>query len=214
MAKKTTVQRNATVASRSFSTCNPASEMQIYFNKWNSLSDYVSQEAALNMIFLGSGALGFSQPELMVKCATLNDFYSTYIFKIYYVVRHYLTVANLQARLSAGDVSLVDDLRNVPTPRSVKPIDFYSFATKFCSHHNPSAYPICDKLAVKALYEFRKRDKFANFTKTSLTNYSNYIAAIDAFMAFYGLNNYTYKDVDKYLWQIGKELEEGVISLP
>lgn len=220
MAKKATippiipVSAPMLVASRSFSTCNPAREMRAYFSKWNSLPDYVSQENALNMIFLGNGALGFSEPELMVKCATLNDFYSTYIFKVYYVVKHYLSVANLQNRLRVGDVSLVDDLRKVPTPRSAKPIDFYSFATKFCSHHNPSAYPICDKLAIKALYEFKKRDGFCKFTKTSLTDYRVFIAVIDAFRDYYGLQNYSYKDIDKYLWQVGKELDEGVISLP
>lgn len=200
--------------SRSFSTCQPAQEITTYFSKWNAMADYVSQENALNSIFLGAGALGFSQSELMVKCATLNDFYSTYIFKVYYVVQHYLGATNLAGRLASGDTSLVDDLRKVPTPRSANPIDFYSFATKFCSHHNPVAFPICDTLAINALYAFKKRDRFYNFTKHSLINYQNYVKVIDEFRKYYGLTNYSYKDIDKYLWLIGKELKNGTITLP
>ena len=188
MAKQTVNTPTLPISgSRSFQTCNPANEMQTYFAKWNAMSDYVSQEKALNCIFLGTNALSFSEQELMVKCATLNDFYSTNIFKVYYVVQHYLGVYDLSNRLTNGDVTLVDDLRRVPTHRSSTPKDFYSFATKFCSHHNPIAFPICDTLAVRALYEFKKRDRFCNFTKSSLSNYATYINVIDAFMSFYGL---------------------------
>lgn len=213
MAKLTTLP-SFVGSSRSFSTCQPAQEITTYFAKWNSLPDYVSQEKALNDIFLGASALGFSESELMVKCATLNDFYSTYIFKVYYVVQHYLSITNLAGRLTSGDTTLVDDLRRVPTPRSASPIDFYSFATKFCSHHNPIAFPICDKLAINALYAFKKRDNFYSFTKCSLMNYQNYIRVIDEFRVYYGLTSYSYKDIDKYLWQIGKELGNGDITLP
>lgn len=201
--------RNIIISPRSFRTCNPVIEMNVYFAKWNSMPDYVSQESALNMIYLGSNALGFTSPELLVKCATLNDFYSTRIFKIYNVVQHYLTVANLSGRLLSGDVTLVDDLRNIPGFR-----DCYSFATKFCSHHNPTAFSIYDTLAVNALYQFQKRDKFFNFTKTSLSNYGIYTKVIDEFRNHYGLNNYSYKDMDKYLWLIGRELRDGLITLP
>lgn len=211
MAKQT-YSAVPTSGSRSFQTCNPANEMSIYFNRWKLMNDYESQERALNSIFLDKGALGFSEPALMVKCATLNDFYSTYIFKVYYVVQHYLSVDKLENRLKKGDVTLVDDLRKVQTPRG--PIDFYSFATKFCSHHNPTAFPICDKLAINALYAFKKRDNFCNFTKCCLTKYQEYIRVIDEFRIYYGLTNYSYKDIDKYLWQIGKELDNGTITLP
>lgn len=214
MAKQTILPPTAGVVPRSFSSCNPASEMNVYFTKWDSLPDYVSQERALNGIFQGNGGLGFSESGLMVKCATLNDFYSTHIFKVYYVVQHYLGVPNLATRLATGDTTLADDLRRVPTPHNAKPTDFYSFATKFCSHHNPAAFPIFDKLAVNALYEFKKRDAFCNFTKSSLSDYKNYIRVIDTFRNYYDLTSYSYKDVDKYLWQIGKELRDGIITLP
>ena len=213
MAKLTT-SPSTMGGTRSFSTCQPALEITTYFSKWSAMSDYVSQENALNSIFLGASVLGFSESELMVKCATLNDFYSTYIFKVYYVVQHYLSVPNLAKRLATGDVTLVDNLRKVPTPRTVSPIDFYSFATKFCSHHNPAAFPICDKFAINALYEFKKRDNFYNFTKCSLSNYLNYIKAIDEFRAYYGLNSYSYKDIDKYLWLIGREIDGKIITFP
>lgn len=197
-----------------FSACQPEKDIENYLFRWDTLTDYVSQEQALNKIFLGEDAFRFSESELMVKCATLNDFYSTHILKIYYVVQHYLGVPDLENRVKTGDLSLVDDLRWVVMPGKLKRIDLYSFATKFCSHHNPMKFPICDTLAVQTLVNFRNRDGFTHFSKSDLRNYSLFVSIIDDFRQYYHLEKYSYKEIDKYLWQIGKELKVGEILFP
>ncbi|UTW70364.1 hypothetical protein KHA80_07545 [Anaerobacillus sp. HL2] len=40
--------------------------------------------------------------------------------------------------------------------------NFYSFATKYCSHHNPLDYPIYDSYVDEVLRHFRNRDGFSD----------------------------------------------------
>ena len=48
-----------------------------------------------------------------------------------------------------NDVTLVDDVKKVTINGSEK--NFYSFTTKYCSHHRPLEFPIYD-LIVKKRY--------------------------------------------------------------
>ena len=38
--------------------------------------------------------------------------------------------------------------------------NLYSFATKYCSHHNFNDYPIYDEYVAKVLLHFQRKDKF------------------------------------------------------
>ncbi|WP_297244787.1 hypothetical protein [uncultured Brachyspira sp.] len=52
---------------------------------------------------------------ILIKAATLNDFYSTNIFKIFDVAKHIESLnhnkPSIDERLNKGDVSLVDDIK-------------------------------------------------------------------------------------------------------
>jgi hypothetical protein len=45
-------------------------------------------------------------------------------------------------------------------------INFYSFATKYCSHHKPEMYPIYDSYVDKMLGYFKKRTIFISLKET------------------------------------------------
>lgn len=86
-----------------------------------------------------------------------------------------------------------------------KNMNFYSFATKYCSHHFPNDYPIYDSFVEKMLMYFRDKDKFAKFKKNDLKNYEKYPDVLREFKKFYNLENFTLKEIDRYLWQVGKQ---------
>ena len=138
----------------------------------------------------------------MLKAATLNDFYSTNIYSIYPVARHILEL-DIDSRLAAGRVDLVDDIQTVMV--GGKEMHFYSFASKYCSHHNEKDYPIYDSYVDEVLRYFRARDGFARFQNAELKIYSRFKKLLLAFRAFYGLERFSLKEVDKYIWQLGKE---------
>ena len=83
--------------------------------------------------------------------------------------------------------------------------NFYSFATKYCSHHNPIEYPIYDGYVEKILLHFYKQDNFSNFKKDDLKDYKKFKQTLLDFKKYYDIDEYNLKDIDRYIWQLGKE---------
>ena len=140
--------------------------------------------------------------DILLKVAALNDFYSTNIFSVYPVAKHILSL-NIDDRLKTGDVALVSDIQKVTINGVEK--NFYSFATKYCSHHRPLDFPIYDSYVEKVLCYFRDRDKFASFKTPELKDYAKFKGTLIDFGSFYGLDRYNLKEIDKYMWLLGKE---------
>lgn len=61
-----------------------------------------------------------------------------------------------------------------------------------------------DSYVEKVLCYFRDRDKFSNFKKCELKNYEKFKEILIEFRTFYALEEYNLKEIDKYIWQLGK----------
>lgn len=171
-------------------------EVNEYIQKWDGLDDYVNQERALDKLFLELCPQNNCIEDILIKCSALNDFYSTNIFKVHNVAQHYLHI-DIDKRLAKGDLAHITI--------NGKPFYFYSFASKYCSHHCPNIYPIYDSYVHQLLNYFKKRDHFCQYTNDKLKEYPSYCNIILSFRKFYGLESFTVKEIDKYLWQLGKE---------
>lgn len=68
----------------------------------------------------------------------------------------------------------------------------------------PEIFPIYDSYVEKILKYFKQKDKFCDFKNEDLKTYHKFIDILNAFQAFYGLEQYNKKDLDRYLWQLGK----------
>ncbi len=178
-------------------------EVQCYNEKWKGLENYVNQERALDYLFFEVFPLNNRLEQVLLKIAVLNDFYSTNIFSVHTVAKHFMSM-DIDARLQREDDTLVDDLSWVTMADGNKK-HFFSFATKFCSHHKPLAYPIFDSYVGKVLNFFRRRDKFSAFEKDDLTHYPSFKQIISDFREYYGLQRFSFKLIDRYLWQLGKD---------
>lgn len=177
-------------------------EVEKYLRTWDELESYHLQEDALDKLFFNLCPENTDISDILLKAAVLNDFYSTNIYAIFPVAKHILDL-NVDARLQAGDESLVEDVQNVTI--GGKPLKLYSFATKYCSHHNPEDYPIYDSYVDKVLCYFRDVDGFASFRGEDLKSYADFKRILREFRAFYDLEQFGLKEIDKYLWQFGKE---------
>jgi len=176
-------------------------QAEYYLAQWDSLEDYHLQEDALDRLFFTLCPENTNISDILLKVSVLNDFYSTNIFKVYPVAKHILAL-HIDERLQSGDVTLVDDIKAVTI--SGKTLSFYSFATKYCSHHKPLDYPIYDSYVDEVLRYYRKVDRFASFQNGELKEYASFKAILEAFRVFYHLDQYNLKELDKYLWQLGK----------
>lgn len=141
--------------------------------------------------------------QVIIKVSALNDFYSTNIFKVFNVAKHIIDL-NIDERLAINDVTLVNDIAKVQVSDN-KCVNFYSFATKYCSRHKPTEYPIFDSFVEKLLKYFRDTDKKIIFHNDDLKDYQKYKSILLDFQKNYGLEDFNLKQIDKYLWQLGKE---------
>ena len=175
-------------------------EVRVYLSHWDSLENYKLQENALDELFFNTFPYNKDINHILIKVASLNDFYSTHILSVFAVAKHIYEL-DIDSRLSRGDVTLVNDIAQCEI--NGKDINFYSFATKYCSHHKPLEYPIYDWYVDKVVHYFNGKDNF-EFKNANLREYRNFKDVLLAFKYHYNLEC-NLKDLDRYLWQLGKD---------
>lgn len=176
-----------------------------YLGKWHTskkLENYRLQEASLNLLFSDLCAENKKIEHILLKVSALNDFYSTNIFDTYSVAKHILE-KNIDVRLASNDYVLVNEIALVQIKDKTK--NFYSFASKYCSHHKPTKYPIFDSFVEIMILHYKKKDGFNAFDKSDLKNYGRFINIISSFKDSYGLKQFSLRDIDIFLWMAGKE---------
>lgn len=182
-------------------------ELKKWLDNWEKMENYRNQENALNKLFHETYPKNKDIEEILIKVATLNDFYSTHILNIFKVAEHIKNIKNLDDRLQKGDKKLVKEIAKVGLKnKNGKKIIFYSFATKFCSHHNDKDFAIYDRYVEKILMHFTKFDNFSkNFTKKEdLKEYPKFKNILLDFRVYYELDC-NLKELDRYLWQLGRK---------
>jgi hypothetical protein len=182
-------------------------EVLRYLDSWDNLSSYKAQEDALNLLFHKTFPLNSQLSEVLLKSSTLNDFYGTNIYGVFPVAKHIVSL-NIDSRLTNGDEQLVIDIargHGVVNKGTGKELHLFSFATKYCSHHNDKDFAIYDSYVEKLLIYYQRKDGFFNFRNGELRDYPTFKAAILAFQKAYSLGAFTLKQIDQYLWQLGKE---------
>ena len=140
--------------------------------------------------------------EVVVKTKVLNILYSTQIRAVNIVARHICSLA-IDADLKAGNPEIVDGIAKVQLSDRIH--NFFSFASKYCNWHNPTAYPIYDGNVEACLWFYRRQDGFATFPRSGY-GYPEFVRGVNAFRDFYGLTSFTYKQLDKFLWYLGGTL--------
>lgn len=178
-------------------------QVDIYLKNWDSNEDFVLPESSLRKLFTQTYPHNVEVDDVLVKVCSLNKIYNTNIYSP-------LKVAKRIVELKIDQLLLNQDFTIVNKLAVVKVNDHqtrnnYSFATKYCSHHRPEDYPIYDSFVEKILMHFEKKDKFFEFKKKDLRDYSKFRKIILEFRKFYGLGAFTLKQIDKYLWQAGKK---------
>ncbi len=173
-----------------------------YLKIWETLDNYILQEKSLSLLFNKLCPNNTEIESVLLKVSALNDFYSTNIFDTFTVAKH-IQNCHIDTALNRGDISLVNKIAPVKIKGKVR--NFYSFASKYCSHHQPEIYPIYDSYVEKMLTHFKKRDKYDSFRLIDLKEYTRFLEVIQNFKNFYELESFTLRQIDIYLWLVGKQ---------
>ncbi len=91
---------------------------------------------------------------------------------------------------------------------------FFRFCYKILLFQNPKKYPICDSLSAKTTEFFIAKIHFYNGriqVEKFKDDYERYIEIVKAFTNHYSLkygeeHEKDYKELDKFLWLVGKNL--------
>ena len=145
--------------------------------------------------------------DILIKCSTLNGLANTVIYEVQYVAEWILKL-NIDERLKRGDLSLVDEIAyNVKDANSQISRFYYSFASKYCSYHQPDKYSIYDRYVDLVLWELQKKYHYSDFKHDDLKKYDGYMKVLKDFRKYFGFseNEFSKKELDKYLWLFGKE---------
>ncbi|MBR4453947.1 MAG: hypothetical protein IKS33_06790 [Bacteroidales bacterium] len=175
------------------------------------LSDYAIQEKVLDCVF-SQYPRNTDYNVVLLKVTLLNQFYSTGIRDVKSVARHIVT-CKIDAELAKGKPDVVHKIALVKHGKNQTLINHFSFATKYCSFHQPNFYPIYDDYVYSVLSKLKSELKCGQFSQEKFKDkgwkkenkecgYNHFHKVYDAFIAFYhnafeGLN---YKQVDKYIW--------------
>ncbi len=178
-------------------------EVEHYLKLWDSLENYTLQESSLRKLFTKTYPLNDDLDDVLIKVCSLNDFYSTNILSPFTVAKH-IVKSGIDDSIAKDDLTIVNKIAKVEMKEG-KIKNFYSFATKYCSHHKPTVYPIYDSYVDQMLVYCKNKDNFDNFSREDLKIYVRYRRILENFRKYYKLETFDLKQIDKYLWQAGKK---------
>jgi hypothetical protein len=183
-------------------------------------------ESTLGQLF-ASAPSNVSLENVFLKVIALNTLYSTQIHlysdtipTIEDVARHIHSNADaIDTALRNGSANAVELISEVSVPGKEKR-NYFSFATKYCNWSNPEAYPIYDSRVMIYLLSLFHHDNFAeaHVLRGNGCDYKTFRELIDIFREHYGFHEFSYKIIDKFLYQSGSaallQSEKALASAP
>jgi hypothetical protein len=143
---------------------------------------------------------------VLLKILVLNKLYNARVddVDVFLFARH-IAGLDVDSFLNRGSLDVVRLIWDCPSLGK----KYYSFATKFCSWHNPTAYPIYDGNVDVCLWSYKKQYQFATFHRQDLGYYEKLVGIVDEFRHRFDLNGFTYREIDKFLWRSGGRILRG-----
>ena len=112
--------------------------------------------------------------------------------------------APYDSALAAGSPEIVDTIARIAVSEK-KDRNYFSFATKYCSWHKPESYPVYDANVERYFGRLQKQSDFAGDFNVNADHwkYPEFRGAMTAFRKRYGLDSFTFKEIDKFVWLYG-----------
>lgn len=135
---------------------------------------------------------------ILLKVVAVNSLEHTHIFAVDAVARHiHADIEEIDQALAAGSPEVIGKIAKLAIQG--KKYNLYSFATKYCSLHNPQAYPVYDLRVDHYLCQLQTQHPFAAFHHAELCDYPKFVAVMKAFRDFHRLRAFSYKEIWKFL---------------
>jgi len=192
-----------------------------YLEKWSEddIFGYKKTDECLDKLFTKTYPLNKDINEILVKIFALNSAYYAQIPSPCFIklANRIKGIKNFNERVESGDAKIISEIAKTIEYKNglgkIKRHTPYSFATKYASFHNPEEYPIFDSNVEIALKYF-KTHPAKNLTKNfifknaDLRVYEKFKGIIEDFQMAFGLQKSSFRDIDKYLYLVGKDIKK------
>ncbi len=179
------------------------SEVEKYLKLWNDNEFYNLSQKSLNNLFK-TFPLNNNLDEILVKVCTLDVIFGAGVNKWFFKISNNILNYDLDKKLKDNTLEINDFVEKIKIQRKDgKEMRPYSFASKYCSHHKPNEYPIYDSYVDEVLWLFMKEE--LGKKRIRLKNYSIFKEILIKFRSKYELEKYSLKEIDQYIWLLGKE---------
>ena len=177
--------------------CPSRDEVKEYLDKWEEDDDLKETSNKLTELFTKTYPKNDDYYEVWIKAQVLNSAFNVNVPEIHKVAKH----ISMQKKV---EVEMIRIGHGAHRKGARNESDLYSFATKYCSFCNPpDENPIFDSNVKRALIYFKEHCGFE--FNGDLRRYQNFVCIIKNFKKVFGLNS-SFRDVDKYLYLVGREL--------
>ena len=142
--------------------------------------------------------------QVLLKVAALNQLYSTQILAVSEVAKHICANGSeLDLALKSGVTTIVDRIAKVTIKEKVR--NNFSFASKYCSWHQPDLFPIWDSRVDWYLRRLQRETKFcSSFGSADHWDYPAFHSVMVCLRTTYNLEAFTFKQIDKFLYKYGE----------
>ena len=147
---------------------------------------------------------------VLTKVVAINTLYHARVLDVdlHPLALHILNIRHLDIQLQKGIPDVVDAIWKSQGTRK----HYFSFATKYCSWHNQGAYALYDTNMWEALRAYRSKERGFVFKDSECIDYACFHGILMRFVSAYGLQSFSLKDVDKFLWLVGDRLLRAKVS--
>ncbi len=140
--------------------------------------------------------------QVLLKVVAVNSIYATNLFAFRMAATHIHAVGKeLDERIDAGDLTAFDLIEHIDLGGD-KPRWCFSFASKYLSWQKPAFYPIYDSRVDHYLRAVIKQDQLP-YKPSSWEKYHCFRDTIDGLRNTYGLQQFTYKQLDAFFYEEG-----------
>lgn len=174
-------------------------EVEKYLKLWNDNEVYNLSQKSLDNLFT-TFPLNNNLNEILVKVCTLDVIFGAGANRWFFEISKHILNYDFDNKLSNKIID-INDFATIEVKGRQR--SFYSFASKYCSHHRPHEYPIYDSYVDAVLWFFMREE--LNNKRTDLKNYNIFKDILIKFKNKYKLEKYSTKEIDQYTWLLGKE---------
>lgn len=180
---------------------------QSYIQKFLNKPAYIHSENSVQCVFCVFPNNTLLE-HIIAKISTLNTLYSTNVYYPYELAEHIIRL-NVDCFIKDADMSVVDKIASfdfLSKKGEQKHKNLYSFASKYCSFHEKSIFPMYDKNLQRVLEQYNTPNWCKYFFSKPGNKYKNFVEILRSFARDYGLQSLSLRDLDRFLWLYGKEL--------